>query len=259
MAQEQQPVRAAEPEQETIKYGDIFTVSGGLANKTVAPQDAAAMQSAEDQMLGKTMKGGPAAVMQSAATKNVQAGVVKPGAVSDAVENEGVTIRKSEVDGTRLVTEAIGDEVVGQYAEPARAPIRTPAAALARDSITIGEALEATALSAGDKPVNQSDAAAILAAEARAIGSNETPPGGVGAEAQSAATWNARTMRAEDKSTIADVLGDATTKLQDDKVATMRDAEDVIAAEIRNSPKMATALGGVGESLATAARLNQSK
>lgn len=36
--------------------------------------------------------------------------------------------------------------------------------------ITIGEALEAAALSAGDQPVEPSDAAAIEAAEARAAG-----------------------------------------------------------------------------------------
>ncbi|GAB4830398.1 hypothetical protein Ancab_020035 [Ancistrocladus abbreviatus] len=258
MAQEQ-PRRPPESEQDPVKYGDVFTVSVGLANKPIAPQDAAATQSAETQMLGKTQKGGPAAVMQSAASKNVEAGVLPPGAVTDVVRNEGVTVTKSEVDGTSIINESVGDEVVGQYAEPAPPPVLSPEAAAAGDAITIGEALEATALSAGNKPVDQSDAAAIQAAEMRAIGSNETPPGGVGAEAQSAAAWNALSMSPEDKTSIADVLGDATAKLSDDKVATTRDAKDVIAVEIRNNPEMATALGGVGESVATAARLNQSR
>ncbi|XP_042056120.1 late embryogenesis abundant protein D-34-like [Salvia splendens] len=38
----------------------------------------------------------------------------------------------------------------------------------AGDAVTIGEALEATALSAGNKPVDKSDVAAIQAAEVRA-------------------------------------------------------------------------------------------
>ncbi|GMH27957.1 hypothetical protein Nepgr_029800 [Nepenthes gracilis] len=64
-------------------------------------------------------------------------------------------------------------------------------------------------------------------------------------------------MAAEDKTTIANVLGDATTKLPDDKVATARDVEDVMAAELRNNTNMTTTLGGVGESLVTAARINK--
>lgn len=75
------------------------------------------------------------------------------------------------------------------------------------DTITIGEALEATALSeAGDKPVDKSDAAAIQAAEVRATGSSQIIPGGVAAKAQSAATINSRTMDDADKTTLGDVL-----------------------------------------------------
>lgn len=85
-------------------------------------------------------------------------------------------------------------------------PMRSPGATLDNNSITIGEALEASAVSAGDKPINQSDAAAIQAAEVRATGKNEIIPGGIGAEAQSAATLNTRAMRDEDKTTLADIL-----------------------------------------------------
>lgn len=72
--------------------------------------------------------------------------------------------------------------------------------------ITIGEALEATALAAGEKPVEWSDAAAIQAAEVRATGRMNIAPGGVAASAQSAATMNARLTRDEDKTKLADVL-----------------------------------------------------
>ena len=72
--------------------------------------------------------------------------------------------------------------------------------------ITIGEALEATALTAGTKPVEWSDAAAIQAAEVRATGRTNIVPGGVAAAAQSAATLNARATRDEDKTKLADIL-----------------------------------------------------
>lgn len=72
--------------------------------------------------------------------------------------------------------------------------------------ITIGEALEATALTAGQKIVEWSDAAAIQAAEVRATGRTTISPGGVAAAAQSAATVNARTARDEDKRKLADIL-----------------------------------------------------
>lgn len=72
--------------------------------------------------------------------------------------------------------------------------------------VTIGEALEATALTAGQKPVEWSDAAAIQAAEVRATGRTNIVPGGVAAAAQSAATLNARTTKEEDKTKLGDIL-----------------------------------------------------
>lgn len=72
------------------------------------------------------------------------------------------------------------------------------------DPVTIGEALEASALGAGgDKPVDLSDAAAIQAAE---VATGVILPGGIGAAAQSAATHNARTLGDEDKTMLGDVL-----------------------------------------------------
>ena len=59
---------------------------------------------------------------------------------------------------------------------------------------------------AGNKPLDQSDAAAIQAAEVRATGSNVIIPGGLAATAQSAATHNARVDRDEYKIKLRDIL-----------------------------------------------------
>lgn len=73
-------------------------------------------------------------------------------------------------------------------------------------AITIGEALEATAQTAGDKTVDQSDAAAIQAAEVRATGSTVTTPGGLAASAQSAAAHNETVGHDENKIKLNQVL-----------------------------------------------------
>ncbi|KAL8148914.1 hypothetical protein AgCh_006062 [Apium graveolens] len=196
---QQQPQR---PQQEQpIKYGDVFDVSGQLRSQPIAPNDASAMQAAENMVLGKTHKGGPASVMQSAAAANLQRGVVGRDEGSRIATEQGVTISEAEIAGSRIVTEAVGGQVVGQYVE---LNMTNPAAALGSDSVTIGEALETTALTAGEKPVDQSDAAAIQAAEVRASG--YTHPSGVAAAAQSAADLNARTMNVENKAKLGDVL-----------------------------------------------------
>lgn len=75
-----------------------------------------------------------------------------------------------------------------------------------RGEITIGEALEATALTAGHRPVDYSDAAAIQAAEVRATGRTNIVPGGVAAAAQSAATRNARLPNDEEKTKLGEIL-----------------------------------------------------
>ena len=97
---------------------------------------------------------------------------------------------------------------MGEYIEPQVITTRGGiGGVLDPDAITIGEALEATALSVPDKAVDQSDAAAIQAAEMRATGINATLPGGIGSMAQVAAALNTRTMRDEDKTTVSDVIG----------------------------------------------------
>lgn len=102
-------------------------------------------------------------------------------------------------------------QVVGQYPRPV--PAAKPPGAVAADGymVTIGEALEAAAWTAGEKPVEQSDSAAmqateVRATEVRATGLNKTLPGGAVAAAQSAAVANLRATRDEDKTELADVV-----------------------------------------------------
>lgn len=70
----------------------------------------------------------------------------------------------------------------------------------------MGEALEATSLTAGHIPVDYSDAAAIQAAEVRATGRTNIVPGGLAAAAQSAATRNARITKDEEKTKLGEIL-----------------------------------------------------
>lgn len=62
---QEQPRRPRQEEQqsqpgvEPIKYGDVFSVSGDLASKPIAPQDAVMMQSAKATMLREPQRGSP--------------------------------------------------------------------------------------------------------------------------------------------------------------------------------------------------------
>ncbi|KAK4355516.1 hypothetical protein RND71_024487 [Anisodus tanguticus] len=249
-------------QEKPVKYGDVFDVSSELGSQTIVPQDAAIMQSAESAALGHVPRGGPASLMQSAASRNERIGVVAADDMTDVAKYEGVTVSQVEVGGTRIVSESIGGEVVAQYIYPSEAggdeerAARYPTTGVQEGAVTVGEALEAVALKpAGDKPIDESDAAAIQAAEARATGRSEVVPGGVGAEAQRAASINARID--DDKTNLGDVLRDATGKLIDDKEVKKEDAEGVVGAEIRNKPDLATYPGGVAASMTTAANLNK--
>nr|GEU34205.1 late embryogenesis abundant protein 47 [Tanacetum cinerariifolium] len=150
----------------------------------------------------------------------------------------------------------VGRKNSQQASTPSPSPVATEQI-FERGNITIGEALEATALTAGSRPVDYSDAAAIQAAEVRATGRTNIVPGGVAAAAQSAATRNARVTREDDKTKLSEILAEATSKLPADKPVTRRDAEGVIGAELRNDPNLTTRPGGVAASLAAAARINQ--
>ncbi|WVZ55549.1 hypothetical protein U9M48_006195 [Paspalum notatum var. saurae] len=285
MSQEQ-PRRPADLQEEAasggqhggaVRYGDVFpAVSGGLAQEAVAPQDAATMQSAENLVFGQTLRGGPAAAMQSAATANERMGAVGHDQATDATAVQGVTVSETLVPGGRIVTEFVAGQAVGQYLERDDAAASGGGAAGAAGGatargaggaagvadttkVTIGEALEATALAAGDMPVERSDAAAIQAAEARATGLDATVPGGLAAQAQSAAAANAWASRDEDKATLGDVLADAAAKLVADKPVESADAVRVAGAENRNRQGDAAGArpGGVAASMAAAARLNR--
>lgn len=107
MSQEQ-PRRSRE---EPIKYGDLFNVDGELAKKLVAPMDAAMMQSAENAMLGKTPKGGAAAVMQSAAMKNERAGHVRHKDMTSSAADLGVSVTETDLAGKRVILESLGGQV----------------------------------------------------------------------------------------------------------------------------------------------------
>ncbi|KAG8370212.1 hypothetical protein BUALT_Bualt14G0093600 [Buddleja alternifolia] len=244
MSQEQPRRPQAEgPQEEPIKYGDVFQVSGELAEKPVAPEDAAMMQAAETSVLGQTQKGGAAAVMQAAATRNEMAGLLGHRDVTDVAEQGGVVVTETDLPGTRVITESVAGQVVGQYVQATPIVQMTTAGEVRQAAITIGEALEAAARTAGNKPVDHSDAAAIQAAECRATGSNLIAPGGLAATAQSAAAFNE--------------LKGATAKLPADKAATREDAEGITSAELRNDPNMKSHPGGVAASVAAAARMNE--
>ncbi|KAF8016797.1 hypothetical protein BT93_H2112 [Corymbia citriodora subsp. variegata] len=241
---------------EPIKYGDVFNVSGDLASKPVAPQDAAMMQTAETVVFGQTQKGGPAAVMQSAAARNARAALVGRRDATDVTVDQGVTVTETDIPGQRIITESVAGQLSFHLSTP---PVQqaAPVGALEQSGITIGEAVEAAAQTVGDKPVDQGDAAAIQAAEVRATGSNVISPGGLAASAQSAAAHNEGVDRDEDKIRLGAVLTGATDKLPADKVATRQDAEGVASAELRNNPDLATQPDGVAASVAAAARLNE--
>ncbi|CAI9107811.1 OLC1v1007272C1 [Oldenlandia corymbosa var. corymbosa] len=249
----------SETEPVPIKYGDVFDVHGKLADEPVAPGDAATVQEAENIVVGKVQEGGPGSVMQSAADINERRGVVRHDQATSFVTDVGVTISEAEIDGRRIITEAVGGEVVGQYTLPKEGDVKgtrtVPDLPVDPTAVTIGEALEAAGLSAGDKVLDQGDAAAIHVAEMRATGLDTVMPGGIAAEAQSAAAHNAgRTTRDDDKITLGAVLEDATSKLVDDKPVTREDAEGVVAAETRNRPDLATFPGGVAASVTAAAK-----
>jgi hypothetical protein len=112
MSQEQ-PKRP-QANQDPIKYGDVLPVSGDLAQKPITPEDAAMMQSAESRILGHTQPGGVASVMQAAATRNEQAGIVGHRDVTDVTADRGVSVTETQVPGRRIITESVGGQVLLQ-------------------------------------------------------------------------------------------------------------------------------------------------
>ncbi|XP_058758965.1 late embryogenesis abundant protein D-34-like [Vicia villosa] len=105
------------PQQEPIKYGDMFNVSGDLSSQPIAPRDAAAMQSAEDRTLGQTRKDGPASLMTSAAQKNEGAGLIGHETATNIARNEGVAVSETCDSGKRVITETLGGQVLEKSVE----------------------------------------------------------------------------------------------------------------------------------------------
>lgn len=98
-------------EQQPIKYGDVFNVSGDLASRPVAPLDVAMMQSSENTILGHAPAGEAPAAVSSAAAWNERARPVGPGAATDIAAREGAIVTGTDVPGGLLVTEQIGGQV----------------------------------------------------------------------------------------------------------------------------------------------------
>lgn len=62
-------------------------------------------------MLGRTPKGGIAAVMQSATDATVQTGAVRQDQASDIATDRGVTISEANIGDRRVVNEAVGGQI----------------------------------------------------------------------------------------------------------------------------------------------------
>ncbi|KAF4364999.1 hypothetical protein F8388_001747 [Cannabis sativa] len=237
-SQVEQP-RKRQSDQEPIKYGDVFIVSDELADKPIAPVDM--MQNSESITLGQA--------------QNESSGFV------GLVDDSDMAGAKAEAEGVSVAEETHQDVPVAwvvnhEYGEPSRATAEAPLSEMS--AITIGEALETTAKTIGYKAVDQNDAAAIEAAEARCIGSdnNVVIAGGLTVLAQSAVSLN-RVVSEKNKIKLKDILTDATLKLAIDKAATREDAEEVVEAELLNKPIPVTTPGGVAAAVKSAARLNE--
>ncbi|KAG6543865.1 hypothetical protein Mapa_014705 [Marchantia paleacea] len=245
-----------EQQQRPVTYGDVFPESRQgelLASQPVTTEDAALMQSAESLAFGRTQKSGAASAMQAAASKNVDRGLVDRNAHS-LLSEYGMSVTQTAIPGVTMDV----SYVAGSPVQGSTHPTPTDPGISNIDAVTIGEALEAAAVGAGDKAIDESDARAILSAEARATGVSKPVRGGVGAVAQSAAELNHRVLNSSEQTTLADVLMDATVALPADKVVTHADAEKVIQAELRCKPHSeGIAAGGIGAAIAAAADLNE--
>lgn len=107
----QQQPQGPQSDTDPIKYAEVFDVQGALASKPIGPQDAANMQAAENQVLGETPRGGPASLMQSAASVNVRSGLVDPDEFGDFSRGQGMTVCETDVGGDRVITERIAGQV----------------------------------------------------------------------------------------------------------------------------------------------------
>lgn len=110
MSQEQSK-KGHDQQQKAVKFSDVFpAVQGELADKAVAPKDAATMQTAESDVVGQNLKRGAAATLQSAAAQNQRAGYVGPNDMN--IVEDDVTITETDLPGRRIITESVGGQVL---------------------------------------------------------------------------------------------------------------------------------------------------
>uniref|UniRef100_A0A0E0MPT6 SMP domain-containing protein n=1 Tax=Oryza punctata TaxID=4537 RepID=A0A0E0MPT6_ORYPU len=193
-------------------------------------------------------------------------------AVHAAADQGGGGLHVTETDlpaGKRVVTATAGGQVMAQFT----VPVPGKDVAEETDAVTVGEALQAAGTtSAGSRPVDLADAAAVQAAEMRATGMSGVVSGGVAAAAQQAAEANVTRSRRPDNdgdgekknrattTTLKDVVGGAAEVLPANKVATREDADKVAAAAARNAGRHAGGGGkGVAEAVAAAAEMNEGR
>ncbi|GFZ08843.1 seed maturation protein [Actinidia rufa] len=170
MSQEQ-PRRPQDvfPEQEPIKYGDVFQVSGDLADKPIVPQDADMMQTRGGQRLWPA-PGGWTRLRHAGSSHHQRESRPCRRCFECRRRYRGCCLGKGLSWDPRYY--GICRWAVGQYYQGVEQTASTVGGAVIQTKITIDEALEATARTAGNKPVDQSDAAAIQAAEVRATGTH---------------------------------------------------------------------------------------
>lgn len=241
---------------EPITYGDIFRVSYDLGKEPITVNDAALMQSAETRAAGHSLKAGAAAIMQSAAEINERLGLVDPNRETMAAA-EGMAVIETQIPGQVVSTEF----VAGQPVHSEIKPVSTQHSIAATDAMTIGQALQAAAMKEGEKPIDSNDARAIQSAEKRATGNPVTQKGGIAATAQAAAELNPR-VNDVGKTTLSNILLAATTDLPADKAVTREDAEKIMEAEARGSPRphgRHPQSGVIGEAMQSAAKLNEER
>ncbi|CAL4968556.1 unnamed protein product [Urochloa decumbens] len=136
-------------------------------------------------------------------------------------------------------------------------------AVAATETVTVGQALQAVALSpAGARPVDHADASAVEAVEKSTTGMGHVAPRGVAAAAQQAAETNEHDAGEEGKVvvTLRDVLGgDASAMMMpgSNKAATWVDAEKVAAATGSSAGRGGGGMGEVADAVAAAAQINE--
>ncbi|KAJ7566583.1 hypothetical protein O6H91_02G109600 [Diphasiastrum complanatum] len=235
-----------------LTYGDLFDAKGDLASMPVTKEDALMMQNAEALTTGQTKTDSPACIMQSAADKNLQSRAISPDRRTIVPEGGVVVAQLTTVPGDAK-REYI---IAGQTVVRETTLLRPTDPIVAREgSITIGEALEAAALGSCDKPVEAIDARAIKSAEERATGLSLPMKDGIAATAQSAAQLNPG-VDDFDKTTIGDILTDASSELGADKLVTQEDARKVREAELRGQKGEGGQPGVIAAALQAAANMN---